>query len=88
MVVWPTSSQVQIRLRRLRHDGLGGGPRFPQVLDSAIANLDKAGVKKKPLRRRAALLNPSALKRGMDEARDRLLKLSVTESGIPSCKVS
>jgi hypothetical protein len=43
---------------------------------------------KDELRRRAALLNPVALKRSMDEARDRLLKLSVIESNIPSVKVS
>ena len=43
---------------------------------------------KAELRRRAALLNPVALKRGLDEARDRLLKLSVIESTIPSTKVS
>jgi hypothetical protein len=40
------------------------------------------------LRHRASLLNPVALKREMDEARDRLLKLSVIESIIPSSKVS
>jgi hypothetical protein len=43
---------------------------------------------KAELRLRAALLNPVALKRGMDEARDRLLKLSVIESNIPSSRVS
>jgi hypothetical protein len=43
---------------------------------------------KEELRRRASLLNPVALKRGMDEARDRLLKLSVIEPIIPSGKVS
>jgi len=43
---------------------------------------------KAELRRRAALLNPVALKRGLDEARDRLLKLSVIESSIPSSRVS
>jgi len=43
---------------------------------------------KAELRRRAALLNPVALKRDLDEARDRLLKLSVIESSIPSGKVS
>ena len=43
---------------------------------------------KAELQRRAALLNPVALKRCMDEARDRLLKLSVIESTIPSTKVS
>jgi len=43
---------------------------------------------KAELRRRAALLNPVKLKQAMDEARDRLLKLSVIESTIPSSKVS
>jgi hypothetical protein len=43
---------------------------------------------KAELRRRAALLNPVALKRGLDEVRDRLLKLSVIESSIPSSRVS
>ena len=43
---------------------------------------------KEELRRRAALLNPIALKRQMDEAVDRLLKLSVIQSSIPSDKVS
>ena len=45
-------------------------------------------VCKAELRLRASLLNPVVLKRRMDEARDRLLKLSVTESIIPSTKVS
>jgi len=40
------------------------------------------------LRRRAALLNPIALKRGLDEARGRLLKLSAIDSSIPSSRVS
>jgi hypothetical protein len=43
---------------------------------------------KEELRRRAALLNPVALKRELDKARDRLLKLSVIESIIPDTKVS
>jgi len=43
---------------------------------------------KAELRSRAACLNPVQLKRAMDEARDRLLKLSVIESNIPSTKVS
>jgi len=43
---------------------------------------------KAELRRRAALLNPVELKRSLDEARDRLLKLSVIESNIPVTKVS
>jgi len=43
---------------------------------------------KEELRRRAALLNPVTLKRGLDEARDRLLKLSQIEFSIPTGKVS
>ena len=43
---------------------------------------------KDELRRRFSLLNPVALKRGLDEARDRLLKLSVIEPTIPSGNVS
>jgi len=43
---------------------------------------------KDELRRRAAILNPVKLKRAMDEARDRLLKLSVIETTIPSTQVS
>jgi len=43
---------------------------------------------KAELRRRRAALNPVELKRGMDEARDRLLKLSVIEAIIPASKVS
>jgi hypothetical protein len=43
---------------------------------------------KDELRRRAALLNPVTLKRGLDEARNRLLKLSVIESNFPSSRVS
>jgi hypothetical protein len=43
---------------------------------------------KDELRLRAALLNPVALKRGMDEARDRLLKLSVIQASIPFGNVS
>ena len=42
---------------------------------------------KEELRRRAALLNPITLKRSLDEALLRLLKLSVRESIIPSDKV-
>jgi hypothetical protein len=43
---------------------------------------------KEVLRNRAALLNPIALKHELDKARDRLLKLSLLESTIPSGKVS
>ena len=43
---------------------------------------------KAELRRRKEILNPVELKRSMNEARERLLKLSVIESNIPSVKVS
>jgi len=43
---------------------------------------------KEELRRRAAQLNPVALKRGLDGARDRLLKLSQIGLSIPTGKVS
>jgi len=43
---------------------------------------------KAELRRRAQLLNPVALKRKMDAARERLLKLSVIQATVPSGKVS
>jgi hypothetical protein len=43
---------------------------------------------KEELRRRKAVLNPVKLKRALDEARVRLLKLSVIEASIPSSKVS
>jgi hypothetical protein len=43
---------------------------------------------KTELRKRAASLNVVDLKKSMDEARDRLLKLSVIESTIPATKVS
>jgi hypothetical protein len=49
---------------------------------------DAGNERKEEPRRRASLLSPVALKRGMDEARDRLLNLSVIESVIPSDKVS
>jgi len=49
---------------------------------------DVSEESKTELRRRADCLNPVQLKRAMDEARDRLLKLSVIESIIPSSKVS
>jgi hypothetical protein len=57
---------------------------YQRVLESP----DVSDACKAELRRRASLLNPVALKREMDEARDRLLKLSVIESTIPSSKVS
>jgi len=43
---------------------------------------------KTELRRRASLLNPVKLKQSLNEALDRLLKLSVIESKIPSSNVS
>ena len=57
---------------------------YQRILDSPHVS-DECKVE---LRMRAALLNPVVLKRGMDEARDRLLKLSVIETTIPSSKVS
>ena len=57
---------------------------YQRLLDSE----DISEECKAELRRRAAFFNPVELKRGMDEARDRLLKLSVIESTIPSSKVS
>jgi hypothetical protein len=59
-------------------------PPYQRLLESPHISEDC----KDELRRRAALLNPVALKRGLDEARDRLLKLSVIESNIPASKVS
>ena len=57
---------------------------YQRLLESPdISDEDKA-----ELRSRAMGLNPVTLKRCMDEARDRLLKLSVIESSIPSHKVS
>jgi len=53
-----------------------------------LESTDISEESKAELGRRAALLNPVELKRAMDEARDRLLKLSVIESNIPSNKVS
>jgi len=49
---------------------------------------DTSGECKEELRRRAALLNPVALKHAMDEAIERLLKFSVIETTIPGSKVS
>ena len=43
---------------------------------------------KAELRRRKESLDPVKLKKAMDEARDRLLKLSAIEGNIPSTKVS
>jgi hypothetical protein len=59
-------------------------PPYQRLLESA----DVSEECKDELRRRAAMLNPVALKRGVDEARDRLLKLSVIPSSIPSSNVS
>jgi hypothetical protein len=57
---------------------------YQQLLES----LDVSDECKTELRRRKAALNPVELKRTLDQARDRLLKLSVFESSIPSSKVS
>jgi len=57
---------------------------YQRLLESA----DVSEECKEELRRRYALQNPVTLKRGMNEARERLLKLSVTEVSIPSGKVS
>jgi hypothetical protein len=43
---------------------------------------------KAELLRRKTALNPVELKHALDEARDRLLKLSVIEATVPSSKVS
>ena len=59
-------------------------PPYQRLLDSPLIS-DACKVE---LRRRAALLNPIELKRQMDEARERLLKLSVIEAIIPDSKVS
>jgi hypothetical protein len=53
-----------------------------------LESTDLAEEYKAELRRRKASLNPIVLKRTLDEARDRLLKLSVIEVIIPSSKVS
>jgi len=57
---------------------------YQRLLESAYISEEC----KAELHRRAASLNPVTLKRSMDKARDRLLKLSVIESNIPSGKVS
>jgi len=59
-------------------------PPYKRLLESP----DISEECKVELRKRAALLNPIELKRKMDEARERLFKLSVIEVSIPSCKVS
>ena len=59
-------------------------PPYKRLLESP----DISQECKDELRRRAALLNPIELKRKMDEARERLFKLSVIEVSIPSSKVS
>ena len=59
-------------------------PPYQRLLESPVIS-DEC---KQELRRRAALLNPIELKRALDEARHRLLKLSVIQSNIPSSKVS
>jgi hypothetical protein len=57
---------------------------YQRLLESAHISEES----KVELRRRAALHNPIALKRQMDVAVDRLLKLSLIQSTIPSEKVS
>jgi hypothetical protein len=59
-------------------------PPYQRLLESE----DISDECKDELRRRAAVLNPIELKRQLDTARDRLLKLSVIEAIIPSSKVS
>jgi hypothetical protein len=59
-------------------------PPFQRLLESP----DLSDECKEELHRRKAALNPVELKRALDEARDRLLKLSVIEPIIPSSKVS
>ena len=59
-------------------------PPYKRLLESP----DVSEQCKEELRRRAALLNPIELKRNLDLARDRLLKLSVIVATIPSDKVS
>jgi len=53
-----------------------------------LESLHVSDACKAELRRRKESLNPVTLKKAMDEARDRLLKLSVIEGNIPSTKVS
>ena len=59
-------------------------PPYRRLLESP----DLSDDCKAELRRRAGRFNPIDLKRHMDEARYRLLKLSVIEATIPSTKVS
>ena len=59
-------------------------PPYKRLLESH----DISEECKAELRKRASLLNPIELKRKMDEARERLFKLSVIEVSIPSSKVS
>ncbi|MCL2473077.1 MAG: transposase [Treponema sp.] len=59
-------------------------PPYKRLLESQ----DISDECKEELRRRAASLNPIELKRKLDIARDRLLKLCVNEAYIPSTKVS
>jgi len=59
-------------------------PPYKRLLESP----DLSEECKAELRRRASLLNPIHLKQHMDEALDRLLKLSAVEVIIPSSKVS
>jgi len=59
-------------------------PPYKRLLES----LDISEECKVELRSRASLLNPIDLKRQMDKARDRLLRLVVIEPALPSDKVS
>ena len=59
-------------------------PPYRRLLESP----DISNKCKEELRLRAASLNPIKLKRQLDEARERLLKLTVKESSIPSTMVS
>jgi hypothetical protein len=59
-------------------------PPYQRLLDSP----DLSEECKAEIRRRKAELNPIELKRALDEARDRLLKLSVIQVTLPDSKVS
>ena len=82
-------------LRLIAKEKLPSG-RYKKIYEKAaktpcqrlLESPDVSPESKDELRRRAAALNPVELKRAMDEARDRLLKLSVIESNIPSTQVS
>jgi hypothetical protein len=82
-------------LRLIAKDKLPSG-RYKKIYEKEpktpyqrlLESLDVSEESKRELRRRAGLLNPVELKRGLDEARDRPLKLTVIESSIVSSKVS